>query len=87
MKNKIIIVIIAIIISCMLFSCVTGNNGRSESEIQNEFNQEAIYFIQNNGLKLIEYMDKDTKLSARDKQPTKRRIRNLNSLIEQMNKE
>lgn len=90
MNRFMIIIIIALLLSTLLTTgCeTTKNNGgevkRSQAEIQEDFNQSATYFIQNDGPKLIEYMEKDQTLSLRDKQPTKRRLRNLNSIIQEM---
>lgn len=77
---KKIILIIGISLACT--SCVS--TGRSHKEIQEEFNQDATYFIQNDGALLINYLDKDTSVTVRDKQVTKRRYKNLLDLIEQM---
>lgn len=89
MKRITLAIIIALLLTVFLTtSCETTNeNGekkRSQEEIQEDFNSSAIYFIKNDGPKLIEYMEKDQTLTARDKQPTKRRIRNLNSIIQEM---
>lgn len=54
-------------------------------EVQEDFNQSATYFIQTDGPKLIEYLDKDTSLTLREKEATKRRYRNLMDIIAEMN--
>ena len=88
-----LIIIIALLLSTLLItSCETTKNDngevkRSQEEIQEDFNVSATYFIENDGPKLIEYMDKDQTLTTRDKQPTKRRLRNLNSIIQEMKTE
>lgn len=78
-----------ILMSFICTSCITGNSTKTfNKETQEEFNQNAIYFIKTDGPKLIQYLDNDTSLSIRDKQPTKRRYNNLIDLINQMeNKE
>lgn len=72
-------------------SCKTtdgsGEVKRSQAEIQQDFNISATYFIQNDGPKLIEYMEKDPTITIRDVQPTKRRLKNLNSIIQEMKTE
>ena len=54
-------------------------------EVQEDFNQSATYFIQTDGPKLIEYLDKDTSLTLREKEATKRRYKNLIDIIAEMN--
>ncbi len=88
---KQIIFCAAILIMFICTSCkTTDGNGevkRSQAEIQQDFNISAIYFIQNDGPKLIEYMEKDPTITIRDAQPTKRRLKNLNSIIQEMKTE
>lgn len=85
MRRIILTFIIALLLTTFLTtSCVTTNTKRDPKIVQEEFNQDAIYFIQTDGALLIDYLDKDQNLTIRDKQVTKRRYRNLINLIEQM---
>lgn len=82
MKRITFVLIIALLLTSFLTSsCVSG---RSYREIQEDFNQDAIYFIQNDGQTLIKYLDNDTSLTLREKQATRRRLANLKLLIEQL---
>lgn len=89
MKKKILL--IAILVLASTTSCMTtgGNsNGntttRSKKQIEEDYLTNSRYFIENDGAKLIEYIEKDSNLSARDKQPVKRRYKNLLSLLEEI---
>ena len=77
---KKIILIIGISLACS--SCAS-----IPKEVQEDFNQSATYFIQTDGPKLIEYLDKDTSLTLREKEATKRRYKNLLDIIAEMNQQ
>ena len=54
-----------VLIACLCLTC-TGCVSINK-ELQAEFNQDATYFIQNDGATLIKYLDEDKSLTNRDK--------------------
>lgn len=48
-------------------SCATTGNKKIDSEVQEDFNQSAIYFIKTDAPKLVEYMDKDKSITNRER--------------------
>lgn len=86
MKRITFIVIITLLLSTFLItSCAT--TGRSHREIQEDFNESAIYFIKTDGETLVKYLNDDTSLTLREKQATKRRYKNLLDIIAEMEAE
>lgn len=86
MKRMIFAIIIAIILATFVTSCETTNNGeikRSKTEVQEDLNNDTIYFVENDLPKFEKYINEDSSLSLRDKQPVKRRIRTLKVDVEE----
>lgn len=85
MKKFIFTFITAFLLTAILTTgCATGSDSINfTKETQEEFNQDAIYFIETDGAKLMKYLDNDTTISQRDKQPSRRRYNNLIIIINQ----
>lgn len=86
MKRLTVVLLIAIILTAFVTSCETTNNGeikRSKSEIQTDLNNDIIYFVENDLPKFEKYINEDSSLSLRDKQPLNRRIRTLKIDVEE----
>ena len=75
---------IAILIMVLVLTGCISTEGRKYKNMQEQFNSTAIYVIEHDLPRLIEYMDKDQSLSTRDKQPIKRRYEELSSLANQL---
>ena len=64
MKKLILVGMICLVCT----GCVSTNtNKRPYKEVREEFIQDSTYFIQTDGALLIDYLEKDTSLTIRDK--------------------